>query len=238
MRDAAAAASLARPRGSKPKKDPRDRMIVSASRSTAANVPFLPALQRDELPPAPPVVRGSMLEVRYLASYPSPSYVSRCSVTSDFFAGDDRGSTCRAGATAMRSPVLPVSAGLRRTPADPDWPIPSTDEATRARGPRNRRARNPLDSAGDVVCRASHDLGGRAVEVKDDHGPVVGEHARVPISWIWRPARTSLNKNTVSPGANRSPLSLIPVQDAGRHDVGFCSNAFPPIDLRRGHRPG
>jgi hypothetical protein len=47
-----------------------------------------------------------------------------------------------------------------------------------ARGPRNRRARNPLDSASDVVCRASHDLGGRAVEVKDDHGPVVGENVR------------------------------------------------------------
>ena len=36
--------------------------------------------------------------------------------------------------------------------------------------------------------------------------------ARVPISWIWRPARNSLTRYTVSPDANR-PLSLISLED-------------------------
>ena len=46
----------------------------------------------------------------------------------------------------------------------------------RSRGPRHGRARNPVDGAGDMVCRAGHDLGARGIEMEDDHGPVVGEH--------------------------------------------------------------
>ena len=46
----------------------------------------------------------------------------------------------------------------------------------RPRGPRDRRARSPLDRAGDMIGRAGHELGVAPVEMQDDHGPVVGEH--------------------------------------------------------------
>ena len=55
----------------------------------------------------------------------------------------------------------------------------------RTRVVREGRSRNALDGAGDVGRRTGHDLGVGAVEVENDHVPVVGDTcARVPISWI------------------------------------------------------
>ena len=48
----------------------------------------------------------------------------------------------------------------------------------RARGPRDRRACDPLGGTGNAICRAGQDLGVPYVNVEDDDGALVGEHVR------------------------------------------------------------
>src|SRR5262245_4301179 len=67
-------------------------------------------------------------------------------------------------------------ARLRRTRTP--WALAQRRTEPRVRDPRHGRARNSLDGSCDVVRRAAHDLGLRAVEVEDDHRAVVDEHVR------------------------------------------------------------
>ena len=64
----------------------------------------------------------------------------------------------------------------------------------RTRGPWDRWARNPIDGARDVTCRAGNNLGVRAVEVEDDHVSVVGKHVCARSELVDPAARAHLSQ--------------------------------------------
>ena len=86
----------------------------------------------------------------------------------------------------------------------------------RPRGPRDRRARSPLDRAGDMIGRAGHELGVAPVEMHDDHGPVVGEHVAGRADLVDLAATVDLPRE-VHPLTRRKPLAVLSHMD---RDVG------------------
>jgi hypothetical protein len=77
------------------------------------------------------------------------------------------------------------------------------------RGPGDRRARDSLEGAGDVVCRAGHDLSLPSVEVEDDHGAVIGEHVRARADLVDLSAPVHLSQQ-VHRLARCKPIAVFP----------------------------
>ena len=121
-------------------------------------------------------------------------------------------------------PVLPKGeGGLRRARLDAsrraaaayrEIPVvrsPSTDEATRAQHAGRPACAQPLDSAGDVVCRAGPTSASEPSRWRTITARGRRARARACRSRIWRPAHLPQQEHRLT--ANRSPLSSIPVRD-------------------------
>lgn len=168
-----------------------------------------------------------MQEVRYLASYPSPSYVQSLLCTpSNFSPVTIEARPARENRNAQPR-CCPFPQGYGGEPEDPDWPIPSTDEATRAR-PAEQACAQPSRQRGRR-CLSGKSRPRRPSRRGEGRSRPRGRRARA------RACRSHASGGQRAPPSTRT-LSH-PVRTARRfrsylyrrraHDVGFCSERFP-----------